>query len=229
MKKLITILFATFLAVYSFAKTADELVAEYWSTATSFNDYRLAFDTIKSVSEAEAKTAIITWATGEAGMFGAESKRSEEMKKQVQAARLMSGQYLKYVKKDFIKELPLIFACEVVGTEVLKAYEVENPSLYQELKAKDFTIDGVRLRNHAIVNLACCAGDIEYVMSLPIEQVANIATFQSMAIEYLLKLPVDKAMAKVVEIENYYLIKKQQIPKDIEALSRKLTLRQLRN
>jgi len=59
--------------------------------------------------------------------------------------------------------------------------------------------------------------------------VANIATFQSIAIEYLLKLPVDKAMAKVVEIENYYLIKKQPIPKDIEALSRKLTLRQLRN
>lgn len=228
MRKIFIFVLSVTFALCTFAKAPEELVAEYWSKATSYNDYKLAYDTIKSVSEADAKTAIITWATGEAGMFGAESKLSEEMKKQVQAARLMSGQYLKYVKKDFIKELPLIYACEVVGTEVLKAYEVENPSLYQELKAKDFTIDGVRLRNHAIVNLACCAGDIEYVMSLPIEQVANIATFQSMAIEYLLKLPVDKAMAKVVEIENYYLIKKQPIPKDIEALSRKLTLRQLR-
>ena len=42
MKKLITIILSTAFAFCAFAKTADELVAEYWSKAAGMDDYAVA-------------------------------------------------------------------------------------------------------------------------------------------------------------------------------------------
>lgn len=223
MKKLLISLLS-FVALTSFAKTADELVAEYLSKTSNLSDFAVA-RVIVNTNEADLPQAISVWANGDAGKFDAEDKRSEQSKKYVQAARLLAGQYLKWSKPELIKELPLIFACESASTIVLKVYEVDNPTLYSELKAKNFTLDGVKLRNHAIINLACLSGDFDYVMSLPLQETIHNNSFRAILVKHLLKMPVAEAKAKVVEIENWYIERDREIPANIKSVSKVLTSR----
>ena len=226
MKKVITTLFATFIAVCCFAKTGDELIAEYWSKATGMNDFKVA-KAIVEANTADIVKAIKVWSTSDVGDFSAESKRSEESMRYVQAGRLMSGAYLNtgVDKYEAIRALPLRYACEVVSTKVLSAYESDNPTLYQELKKADFKIDGVKLRANAICNLAILAGDLEYAMSLPINGVINNVNYQRILKQQLLAMDVATAKAKITEIENWYLLKDREIPNSIKAISKVLTSR----
>jgi hypothetical protein len=223
MKKAITIILSTAIALCAFAKTGDELIAEYWSKATGMNDYPVA-KAIVDANTADVKTAISVWANGDAGKFNTEEKRSEQSKKDVQAARLMAGSYLVRNPGD-IKSLPVLFACEVISSKVVDAYAVENPSFYAELKAGDFKVNGVKLRPNSICNIAISAGDLEYVMSLPIDGVVNNINYQSILKKQLLVMDVATAKAKITEIENWYLLKDREIPSSIKAISKVLTSR----
>ena len=226
MKKLITITLSIAFALCAFAKTGDELIAEYWSKTTGFNDFKVA-KAIVEANVADVAKAIKVWSTSDVGDFTAESKRSEQSMKYVQAGRLMSGAYLNTGadKYEAIKALPLRYACEVVSTKVLLAYEVDNPTLYQELKKADFKIDGVKLRANTICNLAVFADDLEYVMSMPVEQVVNNVNYQRILKQQLLAMDVATAKAKITEIENWYLLKDREIPASIKAISKVLTSR----
>lgn len=226
MKKTITIILSTAIALCAFAKTGDELIAEYWAKATGMNDFKLA-KAIVEANTADIAKAIKVWSTSDVGDFTAESKRSEQSAKYVQAGRLMSGAYLNTGadKYEAIRALPLRYACEVVSTKVLSAYETDNPTLYQELKKADFKIDGVKLRVNTICNLAVLANDLEYVMSLPIDGVVNNANYQRILKQQLLAMDVATAKAKITEIENWYLLKDREIPSSIKAISKVLTSR----
>ena len=226
MKKLTTITLSIAFAFCAFAKTGDELIAEYWSKASGFSDFKVA-KAIVEANTADVAKAIKVWSTSDVGDFTAESKRSEQSAKYVQAGRLMSGAYF-YTgvdKYEAIKALPLLYACEVISTKVLSAYEVDNPTLYQELKKADFKIDGVKLRANTICNLAVFADDLEYVMSMPVEQVVNNANYQRILKQQLLAMDVATAKAKITEIENWYLLKDREIPSSIKAISKVLTSR----
>ena len=226
MKKAITIILSTAIALCAFAKTGDELIAEYWSKATGMNDFKVA-KAIVEANTADIAKAIKVWSTSDVGNFTAEDKRSEQSMKYVQAGRLMSGAYLNTGadKYEVIRALPLRYACEVVSTKVLPAYESDNPTLYQELKKADFKIDGVKLRTNTICNLAIIANDLEYVMSLPIDGVVNNINYQSILKKQLLVMDVATAKAKITEIENWYLLKDREIPSSIKAISKVLTSR----
>ena len=224
MKKLLISLLSL-VALTSFAKTADELVTEYWSKAAGMDDYAVA-KAIVNANKADLPAAIEAWSKGEAGKFDAKDKRSEQSKKDVQAARMLAGAYIVQNLNSFdITKLPVLFACEVVSTQVVKAYEVSNPTFYSELKAADFKVDGIKLRTHAICNIAISAGDMEYVMSLPLQEVINNVPFREALVKHLLKMPVAEAKAKVVEIENWYIERNREIPANIKAVSKVLTSR----
>lgn len=224
MKKLLISLLSL-IALTSFAKTADELVAEYWSKAAGMDDYAVA-KAIVNANKADLPAAISAWVNGEAGKFDAEAKRSEQSKKDVQAARMLAGAYIVQNLNSFdITKLPVLFACEVVSTRVVKAYEVSNPTFYSELKAAEFKVNGVKLRTNSICNIAISAGDMEYAMSLPLKEVMGNVPFRALLVKYLLKMPVAEAKAKVVEIENWYILRDKEIPADIKAVSKVLTSR----
>ena len=224
MKKLLISLLAI-ASLTSFAKTADELVSEYWSKATGMNDYVVA-KTIVNDNKADLPTAIEAWSNGEAGKFDAEDKRSEQSKKDVQAARLMAGSYIvQNVPNYDLTKLPVLFACEVASTQVVKAYEVSNPTFYSELKAADFKVNGIKIRSNAITNIAISAGDIDYVMAMPLKDTIGNINFQYILVKHLLKMPVAEAKAKVVEIENWYIERDREIPSNIKAVSKVLTSR----
>ena len=226
MKKLITITLSIAFALCAFAKTGDELIAEYWAKATSMNDFKVA-KAIVEANTADIAKAIKVWSTSDVGNFTAESKRSEQSMKYVQAGRLMSGAYLNTGadKYEAIRALPLRYDCEVVSTKVLLAYETDNPTLYQELKKADFKIDGVKLRVNTICNLSIIANDLEYVMSLPVDGVVNNFNYQHILKQQLLAMDVARAKAKITEIENWYLLKDREIPSSIKAISKVLTSR----
>lgn len=223
MKKALTILLSTAFAFCAFAKTADELVAEYWSKATGLNEYPIA-KAIVDNNKADVKNALSVWANGDAGKFDKENKRDEQSKKNVQAARLIAGSYL-VRNLDGAKGLPTLFLCEVVSSRVVEIFSSENPTFYHELKSADFKIDGVRLRPNAICNIALSAGDVQYAMSMPLNDVVGNLNFQRVLINELLKMPVADAKAKVVEIENWYILRGREIPNNIKAISKVLTSR----
>ena len=224
MKKLVVSLLSL-VALTSFAKTADELVAEYWAKATGMNDYPVA-EAIVNANKADLPEAILVWANGEAGKFDAEDKRSEQSKKDVQAARLMAGSYIVQNLNSFdITKLPVLFACEVAPSKVVKAYEVSNPTFYSELKAADFKVDGIKLRTNSICNIAVSAGDIDYAFNLPLDGVVFNIHWKRILKSKLLSMPVAEAKAKVVEIENWYILRDREIPSSIKSLSKLLTSR----
>ena len=224
MKKVLISLL-TIVSLTSFAKTADELVAEYWSKTTSMNDFVVA-KAIVNENKADLPAALEAWAKGEAGKFDAENKRSEQSKKDVQAARIIAGSFIVQNTPDYdITKLPVLFACEVASTKVVKAYEVANPTFYSELKAADFKVDGVKLRPNTICNIAITADDIDYVMTMPLNDTIGNINFQYRLVKQLLKMPVAEAKAKVVEIENWYIERNREIPANIKAVSKVLTSR----
>ena len=224
MKKLLISLLSL-VALTSFAKTADELVSEYWSKTTSMNDFAVA-KAIVTENKADLPAAILVWANGDAGKFDAEDKRSEQSKKDVQAARIMAGSYIVQNMPGYdLTKLPVLFACEVASTQVVKAYEVANPTFYSELKAADFKVDGVKLRPNTISNIAITANDVDYVMAMPLKYTIGNINFQYILVKQLLKMPVAEAKAKVVEIENWYIERNREIPANIKAVSKVLTSR----
>lgn len=224
MKKILISLLSL-IALTSFAKTADELVAEYWSKAAGMNDYAVA-KAIVNANKADLPAAISVWANGEAGKFDAEAKRSEQSKKDVQAARVMAGAYIIQNIHSFdVTKLPVLFACEVVSTQVVKAYEVSNPTFYSELKAADFKVNGVKLRGNSICNIALSAGDIDYTFSLPLNDIIGNVNWQYILKSKLLSMPVAEAKAKVTELENWYILRNMEIPTSIKSLSKVLTSR----
>ena len=225
MKKLITIILSTAIALCAFAKTGDELIAEYWSKATGMNDYKVA-KAIVNANKADLPEAILAWANGEAGKFDAEDKRSEQSKKDVQAARLLAGSYIVQNINSFdITKLPVLFVCEAASTKVVKAYEVSNPTFYSELKAADFKVNGVKLRTNSICNIAVAAGDIDYAFNLPLDGVIYNAQWKLILKSKLLSMPVAEAKAKITEIENWYILRDREIPSSIKAISKVLTSR----
>ena len=138
----------------------------------------------------------------------------------------MAGAYIVQNLNSFdITKLPVLFACEIVSTKVVKAYEVSNPTFYSELKAADFKVDGIKLRTNSICNIAISAGDMEYAMSLPLKEVIGNVPFRALLVKYLLKMPVAEAKAKVVEIENWYIERNREIPANIKTVSKVLTSR----
>lgn len=187
------------------------------------NDYPIA-KAIVDANTADVKAAISVWANGNAGKFNAEEKRSEQDKRDIQAARLIAGSYLVRNTSE-IKSVPVLFACEVASTKVINAYSIENPSFYTELKAADFKINDVKLRPNSICNIAISAGDLEYIAAMPIDDVAGNANYAYAMVKYLLSIDVTTAKAKVTEIENWYIIRNREIPSGIQAVSKALTSR----
>ena len=216
------------LALCAGAKTVDELAAEYNAQAKSASDFDVAVELAKA-NTAEMPALIAAWAAEPNAKFSAFEDAAKnwtsEQKKRQQALAMVFGQYLIW-NLDQIKKLPLRAACITTSTRIIQAYEVDNPSLYGELKAANFVVDGVKLPTYAIINMAVAARDLALIANMPVDDAAtNVHYIDAIVRYYVASDDIAEAKAKIREIENWYLTRGKEIPSKITALSKVLTAR----
>ena len=228
MKKILTTISIIALALCANAKTVDDIAAEYNSKAKSASDFDAAVELVKA-NTAEMPALIAAWAAEPNAKFSAFEDAAKtwtvEQRKRQQALTMVFGQYLIW-NLDQIKKLPLRVACIATSTRIIQAYEVDNPSLYGELKAANFVVDGVKLPTYAIINMAVNARDLALIASMPVEDVAANGNYINAIVRYYATTDdIVAAKAKIREIENWYLVRGRDIPTKITALSKVLTSR----
>ena len=85
----------------------------------------------------------------------------------------------------------------------------DNPNEYDEIKAADFVLDGVKLPMYAILNLAASAGDKQYFESVPVSEAIDAEELYLKKIVPILLESSDilAAKSKANEIENVLIAK----------------------
>ncbi len=224
MKKTITILFATLTAFCVFAKTPDELIAEFNAKASSDKDYKVA-QQIAIENASDVKSAVQVWANGDVAKFDEATckARTTEQSKNVQAARMIAGQYLNLNSAE-IKSVPLAFACLVISRKVIGVYSVDNPNFYEELKASGFKVDGVEIPPYARLNLVLTAKDYDYLATLPVGQCYyNLDYIPTMVERWLNMSDVSQALNQAKKLRNFYIVRKWEIPTQLKSVIAELT------
>lgn len=228
MKKILTTISIIALALCAGAKTVDDIAAEYNASAKAWDDFDAAVAVCKS-NAAEMDALITAWAAEPTAKFSpfedAAKNWTVEQKKRQQALLMVFGQHLIY-NLDKLKALPLRVGCVCTSTRVIAAHEVDNPSLYSELKAANFVVDGARLPVYTIVNLAASVRDYAVICAMPVDEVAANGNYINAIVRYYATTDdIVAAKAKIREIENWYLVRGRDIPTKITALSKVLTSR----
>ena len=223
MKKLLTLSLIAF-ASFSYAFTADEIVTKLEEgRKASIEDYKTIDAFIESKSDKENKAFFDSVKNEEYNKFQFEDLNIKDKKliEKYRATGLWMAQYLKK-NRDLVKEVPLRTALLKASTHILKDFEVDNPTLYQEIKAKNFIIDDKPLPAYVVINLILASNnyeDIVLISDIPIDatQTKNICK--------VLKLMSDVSKAKAIcnSLEREFILKDKDIPEIVSATSSYLT------
>ena len=223
MKKLLTLSLIAF-ASFSYAFTADEIVTKLEEgKKASIEDYKTIDAFIESKSDKENKAFFDSVKNEEYNKFQFEDLNIKDKKliEKYRATGLWMAQYLKK-NRDLVKEVPLRTALLKASTHILKDFEVDNPTLYQEIKAKNFIIDDKPLPVYVVTNLILASKnyeDVVLISDIPIDatQTKNICK--------VLKLMSDVSKAKAIcnSLEREFIIKDKDIPEIVSATSSYLT------
>ena len=226
MKKLLTLSLIAF-ASFSYAFTADEIVTKLEEGKKASIEDRKTIDAfIESKSDEENKAFFDSVKNEEYNKFQVEELNLKDKKliEKYKATGLWMAQYL-LKNKELVKELPLRTALLKASTHVLKDFEVDNPALYQEIKAKNFIIDDKPLPSYVITNLILASRNYEDVALIDDFSSIIYDTTQIKNICKALKLMSNVSKAKSIcnSMEREFILKDKDIPEIVSATSSYLT------
>lgn len=226
MKKLLTLSLIAF-ASFSYAFTADEIVTKLEEgRKASIEDYKTIVDFIESKSDKENKEFFDSVKNEEYNKFQVEDLNIKDKKlidKYIATGLWMSQYLLK--NRELVKELPLRTALLKASTHILKDFEVDNPTLYQEIKAKNFIIEGKPLPVYVVTNLILASNNYEDVVLISDFSSIVYDAPQTKKICKVLKLMSDVSKAKAIcnSLEREFILKDKDIPEIVSATSSYLT------
>ena len=226
MKKLLTLSLIAF-ASFSYAFTADEIVTKLEEGKKASIEDRKTIDAfIESKSDEENKAFFDSVKNEEYNKFQVEELNLKDKKliENYKATGLWMAQYL-LKNRELVKELPLRTALLKASTHVLKDFEVDNPALYQEIKAKNFIIDDKPLPSYVITNLILASRNYEDVALIDDFSSIIYDTTQIKNICKALKLMSNVSKAKSIcnSMEREFILKDKDIPEIVSATSSYLT------
>ena len=174
MKKIITLISVIAFAVAANAKTSAELAAEYAASIKAGNSEWDAAIEVYQNNSADVATLFESWKTTNAAKF----TETDEINKSMTSAQKLENSRIRRLFTQYLLAHTDKFATTPVRTALVScpsrcaaAYEVENPNFYEELKAADFIVDGVKLPAYVVCNLAKSVQDIDYIKALPVSDV----------------------------------------------------------
>lgn len=226
MKKLLTLSLIAF-ASFSYAFTADEIVTKLEEGKKASIEDRKTIDAfIESKSDEENKAFFDSVKNEEYNKFQVEELNLKDKKliEKYKATGLWMAQYL-LKNKELVKELPLRTALLKASTHVLKDFEVDNPTLYQEIKAKNFIIDDKPLPLYVVTNLILTSKNYEDVALISDLSFIVYDVTQTKNICKALKLMSNISKAKSIcnSLEREFILKDKDIPEIVSATSSYLT------
>lgn len=227
MKKLLTLSLIAF-ASFSYAFTADEIVTklEEGKKASIEDDYKTIAAFIESKSDKENKEFFDSVKNEEYNKFQVEELniKDKNLIAKYKATGLWMAQYL-LKNKELVKELPLRTALLKASTHVLQDFEVDNPTLYQEIKAKNFIIDDKPLPSYVVTNLILASRNYEDVVLINNFSSIIYDLTQTKKICKALKLMSNISKAKSIcnSLEREFILKDKDIPEIVSATSSYLT------
>ena len=226
MKKLLTLSLIAF-ASFSYAFTADEIVTKLEEgKKASIEDYKTIDAFIESKSDKENKAFFDSVKNEEYNKFQFEDLNIKDKKliEKYRATGLWMAEYLKK-NRDLVKEVPLRTALLKASTHILKDFEVDNPTLYQEIKAKNFIIDDKPLPVYVVTNLILASKNYEDVVLISDFSSIVCDATQTKKICKALKLMSNVSKAKSIcnSLEREFILKDKDIPEIVSATNSYLT------
>ena len=226
MKKLLTLSLIAF-ASFSYAFTADEIVTKLEEgKKASIEDYKTIAAFIESKSDKENKAFFDSIKNEEYNKFQFEDLniKDKNLIAKYQATGLWMAQYL-LKNRELVKELPLRTALLKSSTHILIDLEVDNPTLYQEIKAKNFIIDDKPLPVYVVTNLILASKNYEDVVLISDFSSIVCDATQTKKICKALKLMSNISKAKSIcnSLETEFILKDKDIPEIVSATSSYLT------
>lgn len=226
MKKLLTLSLIAF-ASFTYAFTADEIVTKLEEgRKASTEDYVTIIKFIESKSDKENKAFFDSVKNEEYNKLLAEeiNIKDEALLKKYQATGLWIAQYL-VKNRELVKELPLRTALLKASSHIIKDFEVDNPTFYQELKSKNFIIEDKPLPVYVIINLIITSKNYDDVVLInnwhPL--LNNPAQTKQICKAFKLMSNVSKAKSLCNAVEREFIINEKDIPEVVSATSSYLT------
>ncbi len=209
LKTLFIIHFSLFICALAHAKTAQELATEYDALRASGQDYATASTAVYEANKADVATIFESWKNSTSAKFASFEEPCKNLtdaqKKQSHSIRAVMSRYI--IDNDKIIAIPARVAFLTVPLRYNAPMSVENPNWYEELKGKDFVVDGVKLPTYSQIFLAQSVKDISYIASLPIESGMCLPDFYVSAVVgvCLDASDLDAAKEKIRAVKNYII------------------------
>ena len=172
---ILTLVFCFLFSFKIYAKTESEIVSDYNTNIASGLSWWESAKKTYAQNSSDIAALFAQWKQLESSKFcnwekGFEKFNfSDEDKKNQDALRRIFAIYLDENRAE-IKNTPKRVAITTFPTIYLSSVMTDNPNEYDEIKAADFVLDGVRLPMYAILNLAASAGDKQYFESISISE-----------------------------------------------------------
>lgn len=222
MKKIIITLFAAILSVVAFAKTQEELIAEFkalpdgmkvrqdWAMENK-QDILKIWNTWKVSDIAKSDNGLEAKAANDNGVLRAIF------------AKLCDNCY------DEMAPIPDLAYIRICCWNIVK---YRNSDWYNQLKANNFVIEGIDIGNDLGNGykyfLAEIFGDDDTIMTLPEDKCVDYASYPRIVARSLLAASnIEEAKIKINKIKMAYIVKGREVPITINAVSKELTSRLL--
>lgn len=170
---ILTLVFCFLFSFKIYAKTESEIVSDYNTNLASGLSWWESAKKTYAQNSSDIAALFAQWKQLESSKFcnwekGFETFNvSDEDKKKQDALRSIFAIYLDENRAE-IKNTPKRVAITVAPNIYLPSVITDNPNEYDELKAANFVLDGVKLPIYAILNLAASAGDKQYFESVSV-------------------------------------------------------------
>ncbi len=210
MKKLLTIITLTAVAVFAHAKTSEDLVKEYDTLIAKGLGWWEACSQIVDINPSDCSTVFASWKDTIPAKF---TPGEEPNKNTPEAEKLQNEKLAKimcvYMKKNptELVNSPLRTALVRNSNSCLHILRTSNPNIYDELKGKDFVVDGYKLQLFVILNLAESQKDDELICSLGWENTGGSRVFVDAWKRKLATMSALNAYKATCEAEDYFMKK----------------------
>ena len=218
MKKIIITLFATILSVVAFAKTQEELIAEFKALPNELK--------VRQDWAIENKQDILkiwnTWKVSDAAKSGdgLEAKAANDN-------RVLRAIFAKLCDNCYNEMAPIpdLAYIRICCWNIVK---YRNSDWYNQLKANNFALEGIDLGNGYKYFLAEIFGDDDTIMTMPEDNCVDYASYPRIVARSLLgSSNIEEAKIKINKIKMAYIVKGREVPITINAVSKELTSRLL--
>ena len=210
MKKLITITLSIAFALGAFAKTQNEVVAEF-----------------KALTTNKAKIEYVATNKDDILKIWQANKNSNITQSDISTFKLGSDERI--LKDIFAKLYDKCYA-EMNASDIETIYidsgviiYTKSNEWYDSLKANNFVCDGKQISERAKAHLICRFNDVDEILKLNPKTYMNNA-FYIKGLQYAL-LNIEPVRAKAIcsEVEKAFVLKNTNVPTQIRAVSKYLT------